>query len=180
MNTPNNKRRKESQERIMKVFLNLIQTKEINEISVSDICKQAKLNRSTFYANYIDIYDLVEKIKDRIMEEFIDIYREERIQKRHSYNFLKLFTHIKENQIFYKTYFKLNMDINPEFVNINIEEEAIKFYGTKEYADYHVAFFKAGINAIIQKWLNNNCKESPEEINNIIINEYNKNINNKS
>ena len=37
MNTPNNKRKKESMERIEKVFIELLQTKELNEISVSDI-----------------------------------------------------------------------------------------------------------------------------------------------
>ena len=63
MNTPNNKRKRESQEKIQKVFIELIQTKEINEITVSDICKKAKLNRTTFYSNYIDIYDLADKIK---------------------------------------------------------------------------------------------------------------------
>ena len=49
MNIPNNKRKKESQIKIQKVFIELIQTKEINEITVSDICKIARLNRSTFY-----------------------------------------------------------------------------------------------------------------------------------
>lgn len=48
MNTPNNKRRKNSQEKIERAFVHFLQTKEINEISVTDICKEAKLNRSTF------------------------------------------------------------------------------------------------------------------------------------
>ena len=100
MNTPNNKRKRDSQERIERVFIELIQTKELNEITVSDICKKADLNRSTFYANYIDVYDLVDKIKDRMMEDFFDTYNEERLSGQHSYDFLKLFKHIKDNQIF--------------------------------------------------------------------------------
>ena len=60
MNTPNNKRKKESIERIEKVFISLLQTNELNEISVSDICKLAGLNRTTFYANYTDIYGLAD------------------------------------------------------------------------------------------------------------------------
>ncbi len=37
-----------------------------------------------------------------------------------------------------------------------------------------------GLNAIIKKWLNNGCKENPEEINQILKDEYkNKNINPK-
>ena len=38
----------------------------------------------------------------------------------------------------------------------------------------------AGLNAVVKKWLNNGCKESPEEINKILEDEYkNKNIGNK-
>ena len=69
MNKPNNQKRKKSQENIEKVFLQLIQKKNIEEISVSMICEIAKLNRSTFYANYIDIYDLAEKIKKNMEVE---------------------------------------------------------------------------------------------------------------
>ena len=63
MNTPNNRRKKESIERIEKVFISLLQTNELNEISVSDICKLAGLNRTTFYANYTDIYGLADSIR---------------------------------------------------------------------------------------------------------------------
>ena len=30
----------------------------------------------------------------------------------------------------------------------------------------------AGLNAVVKKWLNNDCKESPEEIDAIIKSEY--------
>ena len=52
-------------------------------------------------------------------------------------------------------------------------EGAILFdnYDNK-FIDYHIEFFRAGLNAIIKKWLNNGCKESPEEINEIITSEY--------
>ena len=86
MNTPNNKRRKLSQEKIEKTFVELIQTKEISEISVSDICKKANLNRTTFYSNYIDIYDLVDKINEKMFNDFFNIYTKEREEKKHSYD----------------------------------------------------------------------------------------------
>lgn len=88
MNTINNKRKKDSREKIQKIFLELIQTKEINQITVSDICKKANLNRTTFYSNYIDIYDLADKIKDNLYQEVINIYKPERKL------FLLLYIHI--------------------------------------------------------------------------------------
>lgn len=176
MNIKDNKRKKQSQEKIEKTFVELLQTKEVKDISISDICKISKLNRSTFYANYIDIYDLVDKLQTRMINEFLNVYSEESKTETHSYNFLKLFQDIKDNQIFYKTYFKLNFDFSSTFIDKVTDEEMIKFFGTSENKEYHIAFFKAGLNAIIKKWLNNNCVESPEEMNKIIVDEYNKRI----
>ncbi len=175
MNTPNNKRRKETRDKISKVFVNLLQTKEISEISVTDICKLANINRSTFYVNYLDIYDLADKIGEELEEEVLFLYQEERDNQKNSNNFLKLFKHIKDNQIFYKTYFKLNMD--KSFIIKEYDYHLSKKLYDDKYLDYHIEFFKAGLNAIIKKWLAHGCKESPEEIESILKSEY-KNKNN--
>ena len=177
MNTVNNKRRRDSVEKIEKVFLEILQTKDIEQISVSDICKMANINRTTFYSNYVDIYDLVDKIKTKLMDEFYNLYDLELTNKKHSYDFLKLFRHIKDNQIFYKSYFKLNLDLLVDDSLLLDKNDFIKWFGSDKMGDYHVTFFKAGLNAIIKRWLNNGCVESPEEINDILISEYkNKNL----
>lgn len=173
MNIPNNKRKKESQIKIQKVFIELIQTKEINEITISDICKVAKLNRSTFYSNYIDIYDLADKIKESLFQDVLSLYPEETKEKKHSYDFLKLFKHIKENQLFFKTYFKLDYDNNNDFFENMIDyTEFEKYHPNKKHLNYHITFFKNGLNAVIKKWLYNGCLETPEQIRDIIIDEY--------
>lgn len=171
MNTPNNKRKRESQEKIEKTFLQLIQTKDIEEISVADICKKCELNRSTFYANYIDIYDLVEKVQTRMADEFAE-FQMANNSKQDPNGYLNLFKHIKDNQIFFKTYFKLeSISISP-ILQHNVEL-AEKYYNNK-HIDYHIEFFRAGLNAIIKKWLNSGCKETPEEMVEILTSEYTK------
>lgn len=160
--------KKESQKKIEKVFLNLIQTKEINQITVSKICELAKVNRTTFYANYLDIYDLVDKVKESMILEFANIFKEQRGHTKD--NYLKMFEHVKENQIFYKTYFKLNFDKDYKIIYFD-KKLAEKMFNNK-FIDYHCEFFKAGITAIIKMWLNNGCKESPKEILEIIESEY--------
>jgi len=171
MNTPNNKRKKESREKIEKCFIELIQTRNVEEVSITDICKLTGLNRSTFYSNYIDIYDLVGKLKDKMIETWLEIYKDEADNNYHSYDFLKLFKHINDNQLFYKTFFKLNFDLD-SFMGFIDNNEVIRFLDSNKHLDYHVAFFKAGINAIIKKWLNGGCKETPEEILEVITSEY--------
>lgn len=174
MNTPNNKRKRESQEKIEKTFIQLIQTKEVENITISDICKIANLNRSTFYANYIDIYDLVEKVRVRMENDFANVFLNDSNVGHNTDSYLKMFKHIKENQIFYKTYFKLKYDLTSSITYFD-KDLASKYYNNK-YIDYHCEFFKAGFTAILKKWLNNNCKETPEEMLEILSSEYNTKI----
>lgn len=170
MNTPNNKRRKQSQEKIEKVFIELLQTKELNEISVTDICSISHLNRSTFYANYLDVYDLADKVKEKLEEEVKSLYADETTKKYNIIDYLKLFYHIKENQLFYKTYFKLGFD-NKHSI-FKYDTNLAKKYFDDKFIEYHIEFFKNGLNSIIKLWLKNGCKESPEEIDSIIKSEY--------
>lgn len=170
MNTPNNKRKKESQDKIEKTFVQLLQSKDLEKISVTDICEKCNLNRSTFYANYIDIYDLANKVKEKLEDDVAQLYNDEVTHNYNSNNFLKLFQHIKENQIFYKTYFKLGFD-NHYTVFKYDTNLAEKFFDNK-FLEYHIEFFKAGLNSIIKLWLKNDCRESPEEINSILESEY--------
>ena len=174
MNTQNNKRKKDSQEKIEKIFIELIQTKSIKEISVTDICKKAHLNRSTFYANYLDVYDLADKIRKKLEIEVENLYQLEKNTSHNSNDFLKLFKHIKDNQIFYKTYFKLDTDnsFSPIRPDYQYDFNLAKSLYNDNFIDYHIEFFYAGINAIIKKWLENGCKESPEEMENILKAEY--------
>lgn len=66
MNTPNNKSSKETTAAIDAAFISLIKDKEIKEITVSEICETAKINRSTFYAHYADVLALMKACSAKI------------------------------------------------------------------------------------------------------------------
>lgn len=170
MNTKNNKRKRESMQKIEQVLIEFLQTKELNQISVSDICKKADLNRSTFYANYVDIYELADTIREKLEAEVSELYKDEITEGFNSNNYLVLFQHIKENQIFYCTYFKLGYDEKYKIWQYDYNL-AKKHFGDR-FIEYHMEFFKSGLNRIIKIWLQNGCKETPEEMFEIIKSEY--------
>ncbi len=170
MNTKNNKRKRESMQKIEQVLIEFLQTKELNQISVSDICKKADLNRSTFYANYVDIYELADTIREKLEAEVSELFKDEITEGFNSNNYLVLFQHIKENQIFYRTYFKLGYDEKYKIWQYDYNL-AKKHFGDR-FIEYHMEFFKSGLNRIIKVWLQNGCKETPEEMFEIIKSEY--------
>lgn len=170
MNTPNNKRRRESREKIERAFIELLQDRPLDEIHVSDLCKRTGLNRTTFYANYTDIYGLADAIRDRLESNLADLYREEIASGVNSHDYLKLFLHIRDNQIFYRTYFKLGYDNNYRIMLFDTELARKHFQN--RFIDYHIAFFKSGLTQIIKLWLANGCRETPEEMFEILQSEY--------
>ena len=85
--------------------------------------KAAEINRSTFYANFVDIYALADQVKAHLEDEVNQLYA---------------------------------LEVEQKF-NSNA---------------YHITFFKSGLNAIIKRWLNGGCRETPEEMDEIIRSEY--------
>jgi len=171
MNTKNNKRRRESVAAIERAFIELLQEKDFKDVTVSDLCKRTRLNRSTFYANYVDIYDLADKLQEKLEAEFSAQFS---ANAQHAYSgkdgALRMFTHIYENQLFYKTYFKLGYDEAHQVMVYDHSRAEQDFHG--EHIDYHIEFFRAGLNAIIKHWMDKGCKESPEEMASILKAEY--------
>ena len=169
MNTKNNKRRKESQEKIEKAFVELLQTHEIKDISVSNLIKITGLNRSTFYANYIDIFDLADKVRKALEQDFSNLFADYDYFNEHN-GALKMFRHIKENQLFYKTYFKLCYD-DKHLISVYDPNRAVQEHISVNIK-YHIEFFRNGLNAIIKLWLAGGCKETPEEMAEVLKMEY--------
>lgn len=170
MNTKNNRRKRASMQKIEQVLVELLQTKELNQISVSDICKRAGLNRSTFYANYVDIYGLADAIREKLEAQVAELYKDEIEQGFNSNNYLILFQHIAQNQIFYRTYFKLGYD--EKYKILAYDYNLAKKHFDNRFIEYHMEFFKSGLTKIIKLWLQNDCKETPEEMFEIVKSEY--------
>jgi len=169
MNTKNNRRRKESQDKIEKAFIELLQSHDLKDITVSAIIQRTGLNRSTFYSNYLDVYDLADKTRTQLESEFSSLFADYDYFTENS-GALKMFSHIRDNQIFYKTYFKLCYDAK-HLVSIYDPRRAQTEH-IDTHLDYHIEFFRNGLNAIIKKWLAGGCLESPEEMAMILKQEY--------
>ena len=56
---------------IRQALFDLLQEKPIAKITVTDICKLADINRSTFYSYYEDVYALLTQIQNELFENVV-------------------------------------------------------------------------------------------------------------
>ena len=54
---------------IAETFIDLLKDKPLNQITVTDICKNAQINRGSFYKYYKNVYDLMEQLQNEGIDE---------------------------------------------------------------------------------------------------------------
>ncbi|MFC6323589.1 TetR/AcrR family transcriptional regulator [Companilactobacillus baiquanensis] len=55
---------------IQQALLKLLESKTFRQVTVADICQVSLTSRSTFYAHYLDKYDLLDKMVDNLTKLF--------------------------------------------------------------------------------------------------------------
>ncbi len=69
------KKSKRTENLITSVYIELINNKRWDKITVKELCLGADITRGTFYQYYNDIYDLMEKIQDTLIDDLNKIYK---------------------------------------------------------------------------------------------------------
>ena len=66
---------KKTKSSIINAFLELRSKKELEKITVKELCETAQINKSTFYTHYQDIYDLSEQLEDELVTSLMNEIR---------------------------------------------------------------------------------------------------------
>ncbi len=75
-NSKIDRRTKYSLRVIRSAMFELLETKSLDSVTVTDICAKADVNRGTFYKYYRDVYDLFEKTEDEFIEEIHALFED--------------------------------------------------------------------------------------------------------
>ncbi len=163
MNVKNNQRSKETEARVEAVFFALLAKKHISKITVKELCEGAQITRTSFYGHYEDIYDLLRKIENRLAGEILGFFRDSLMQNHKDLRvvFIQTFLYIEKNQMFFR-YFMKNADIR-EIFTLNPVLDYIGAPGSVQ-EQMKLNFFIGGLNTLLRQWLENGCRETPEDI----------------
>ncbi len=58
-----------TEQTITACFLSLMEKKPVSQITVTEICQLADINRATFYKHYLDVYHLQELLESKLLRD---------------------------------------------------------------------------------------------------------------
>ena len=152
----------------------LLQEKQINEITVKELTDLADMNRGTFYLYYKDMFDMLEKIEYGMFEALdaiVSLHEHDDVSQQTKPILLDLFDFIEENQEMCRVLLSPHGDMNfLHRLNEVVREKCLKAWpdirkekGEADF-DYHYSFVVFGCAGIIRAWVNRNCPESAEKM----------------
>lgn len=159
---------------IKESLIDLLKSKKIHEVTVTDICKKSNINRGTFYAHYKDAYDLLKSIEDELFNQ-ISIYIEETpVEGYKEVLLLKALELIYDNKDLCKILFSRQMETNimDRIIYVASKSKVDKLVSSSKvddvFLDYFIKYTVGGVVSVIQSWLENDLNEPPKEIVKII------------
>lgn len=153
---------------IDKVFLELLQEKEFEEITVTELADRANIARKTFYLHYEDIYDLLYSMIEMHISELEKTSSSNREISNQEADFL-WFKYIEDNFLFFSKmlgskrteYFRKRL-LN--FLIDDTDQEMKPLIKNDKDREVAVQFFSYGILGLLEWWLNNEHPENAETI----------------
>lgn len=175
MNKKDNRRVVMTKRIIKDVFIEMLEKKSIQKIYVRELCVKADINRSTFYKYYESQYDLLAEIENDLLIEI-----EEKCKDTDNTKGLNnILQYISRNKKTYKVIFNANIDpmFPKKLLNLPIITEIMnnKLVNKNENKYKKIYILEGGYHVIL-KWLNNDCRESPEEITRLVMKYINQNL----
>lgn len=166
-----------------KAFLEILENKNFEYITVKEICTKANVNRSTFYLHYENMNDLLLESIEYINKEFASYFNSQIDMENSSIDELYLIsnkhlvpylTFVKDNQRLFQTILKNNVILNGNITYQNMVKNIFrpimeKMNFSNKEINYMITFYLNGIMAIINEWVRNGCNDSIDEIVTIII-----------
>ena len=151
------KRIRRTKKLLRQALTRLMLQKDFQSITVTDVVREADINRGTFYAHYRDVYDLRDKIEAEMIADFRGLIATIRPSETATLRPVlgRLMDYLEENREIVTALIKVNApDGFGKKMIVVIEECRMELFPYRSIEDAYAARFLAtGAIGMIEKWI---------------------------
>lgn len=165
-----------SKEWLFQALCQLIEEKDYNSITITELIQRAGVGRSTFYRNFDVIEDvLVEKL-DRKFEEFYEFVFTSREMKESDLSpklFIPVFEYWKDDSYLLEIFIKVGRRDILHKAFTNYVSQILNTYDlidlSKEEMAYSTVILAGIVESVLVKWVESGKRETASQLANIIV-----------
>ncbi len=151
-----------SRELIKEAMFQLLNKKEISQITVSDIVREANINRGTFYNHYNNPIEIIEEVKDELISSLSEGLRLSMKEKTVDAFMTTVLEHIQTNENIYR---RIVNSIPMSLIDSTKEEFIAQLSSLNVEMDCTTIYFLInGISGIYLDYLKGNMEISADKI----------------
>lgn len=177
MNKKNNRQFRDSDIRMKQAMLELMNAMPFDKITVRLICERAGVNRSTFYAHYTDIYDMIGQMESNLQKDLMNSYPVSIDVTPFSLeSFIPFLEFIHRHMDFYRIALRTRHEFPLKQGYTPLWEQVIKplcsqagITSESEMMFYFIGF-QASFTMILKYWVDRGCTEDAKTIAQIMEN----------
>lgn len=170
----NNRRTLYTKKVIREAFLALLENRELQKITVTDICKLADVNRGTFYQYYKDPADLFHQIEEELIDDILPIVKVRESEQLAEW-LQRFITILQENQAIslslLQNYTESRL-INHIFAEVHEIAIAAFAYMYQQrdprLLEYYFTYFVKGVIGTVVEWMEKDDGTTVAEISQIL------------
>lgn len=148
-------------------LITLLKEKPISSITVKEICENADINRSTFYAHYSNPFDLLEQIEEEIITDLNSYLSQYNFEKEEEALQMteKLLEYVASKHDIFRTLLNENRDHSFERRIMDVARTFLDNHeDIPDISAYAGTFVISGSIYVIKHWLANDMDQSPKQI----------------
>lgn len=169
-----------TKESLHTALLALLEEKPLEKITIAELCRQAKVNRGTFYLHYQDVEELFAHYFKEITQDLKTAYYEPyhltnfRIQQIEPH-MVRIFHHVQKFKPFYAIVFNHKAPIMYYYNLFEIIRDYMKEsiqvnpHLNDDVLNYNASYQANAILGILIEWNSRGFRETPEELNKLLI-----------
>lgn len=148
-------------EQITKTLLLLLETKNIDDISISELTNAAEIGRVSFYRNYKSKEDILRQEAGRLLTQWGSIFQTMSSNDEYNSFFLSLFDFFQANKAFFTTLYQSGLS---HIIMDTIVATAEISPQTQNLEAYLKSFWAYGVYGWIIEWIKRGMQESSQEL----------------
>lgn len=137
-------------------LIQLLDKKELSDISVSELARRAGVSRTAFYSNYQTVDDVLTELIDQELKE-VNNYIWEAINREEDF-FPPIIQKMKDNYDLYSLLMKANIEKTAFFQFRDYIKDSYPALDKKAY--YMIIAAIGSLRSIIMEWFINGCEDS--------------------